>query len=583
MTIIYIITIYLIIGFVFFFFLRIFDKQYFIFLIYHREIGDKSQFRFGLFLLRLLLWPISLIYIENYRKQFISWSLIVISFITVILIVTVFIFSPPVYNIDSLVTDNGQKDSETEISEHIQKLCNSSFSMPLTNGKMLPPYSCLFNDERTMQTWSYPNDIVGAIDLPGATKYSPEKTRTLICVKETQKEVGEYKNYSTTFHGNAYQINWEITIISVPLEKAIEKTILFGDSPPTSIVVTKGSNGIAWGEDRSGSPPINDFIPWFATTSLGKTVFPLDAISEGIYELSPSGETIVMADAFSVSLWSIKNNRRIGFIDWPSADEKPLCIAFFHDEKSLLIGTDNGNIYKWDIRNKIINIFVSDLVNAIGFISISPDDKTVASATIEESNSTNNSIYIIDTQTKVIDKIKNHTSQPSDAYFSQDNKLLFSVSGEKQEGELRVHDLIQKKQINFIKGKGFEFKEIEISPDLKYIAVYKYNRENYQSQVEIRDGSSMKVLYSIKGDFGFDILISESTYFKNENELRKNVIDFINQGFLAISNEKRIVLWDLLNHKIFRTIDKGGIISTNSISIEGTIVISYDGLIRILN
>lgn len=130
----------------------------------------------------------------------------------------------------------------------LAKVCDDPYEAgQATDGWPEAPVSVLFHREKSKAPYA-PNP---AIHLPGLEARTAASARTLVCVEETQLEMGRYDSGEP-----AYTPSWDVTLVRLPDRKVYFLKVGFYGKEPPGIKFQKGA-GI-------GERPTKMFTEWLA-------------------------------------------------------------------------------------------------------------------------------------------------------------------------------------------------------------------------------------------------------------------------------------------------------------------------------
>lgn len=134
--------------------------------------------------------------------------------------------------------------SPAELKRRAAPICENAFSALVETGRLTPPFAVMKHQTYAdAPTWELSHQ------LPHLGSLSAAEVQTLFCISETRTQTGTYTDGSA-----AYQLFWEIRVVSWPGGKVIGRNHLTGAPPPE----TKGfASGAA-----EGSFPYNEFAAW---------------------------------------------------------------------------------------------------------------------------------------------------------------------------------------------------------------------------------------------------------------------------------------------------------------------------------
>ena len=157
-------------------------------------------------------------------------------------------------------------------------ICENAFTALVETGPLTPPFAVMkIEMDMDAPSWELSHQ------LPHLGSFSAADVQTLFCISETRTQAGTYSDGAA-----AYQLFWEIRVISWPGGKVIGKNSFTGSPPPRTKELTSGS--------AEGVTPYKDFAAWiFGQVDHPNFLYFNDAITS--IAISPDGRLAAFGSA----------------------------------------------------------------------------------------------------------------------------------------------------------------------------------------------------------------------------------------------------------------------------------------------
>lgn len=134
--------------------------------------------------------------------------------------------------------------SPAELKRRASPICENAFSVLVETGPLTPPFAVLKNTTYAdVPSWELSHQ------LPHLGSFSAAEVKTVFCISETRTQTGTYTDRSA-----AYQLFWDVRVVSWPGGKVIGRKAFTGSPPPKTKNIAPGST--------EGSFPQQEFIAW---------------------------------------------------------------------------------------------------------------------------------------------------------------------------------------------------------------------------------------------------------------------------------------------------------------------------------
>jgi WD40 repeat protein len=255
-------------------------------------------------------------------------------------------------------------------------------------------------------------------------------------------------------------------------------------------------------------------------TQTGRIVDTLFRHSGMIYHLSlsPTGDTIATSgNSNTVRLWNTKSGELLKTYELPKiidstyGDISHIRANIFPDGKKILTESynDRGNYSNF----YVLNIMTKDIIKQFGYYdinylsTISPDGKYLC---FSDYDANNKHILLYDLYTyQQISKLTSSESDFKDIQFSPDSKYI-AAGGE--DSTLRIFDVEQRKLIKEIKyPNSWGIKKIGFTNDNNYLIVnVGYFRHYY---LYIYETKNFQLIYNYSDYYGFNFDVSKNSNY----------------------------------------------------------------------
>jgi WD40 repeat protein len=170
--------------------------------------------------------------------------------------------------------------SPAELKRRAGPICDNAFSALVETGPLTPPFAVLKKiTYADAPSWELSNQ------LPHLGSFSAAEVHTVFCISETRAQTGIYTDGST-----AYQLFWEVRVVSWPVGKVIGKQSFTGPPPSKTNVFSPGS--------AEGLFPYKDFAAWiFNQIDHPDFLYFNDAITS--VAISPDGDIAAFGTAIA--------------------------------------------------------------------------------------------------------------------------------------------------------------------------------------------------------------------------------------------------------------------------------------------
>ena len=134
--------------------------------------------------------------------------------------------------------------SPAELLRRAGPICENSFSALVESGPLIPPFAVM---KETTYADSPSWEL--AHQLPHLGSLADDEVQTLFCISETRSQTGTYRDGSA-----AYQLFWDVRVVSWPGGKVIGRNSFTGSPPPEATGFASGA--------AEGSYPVSAFAAW---------------------------------------------------------------------------------------------------------------------------------------------------------------------------------------------------------------------------------------------------------------------------------------------------------------------------------
>ena len=168
--------------------------------------------------------------------------------------------------------------SPAELIRRAAPICENAFSALVESGPLTPPFAVMKKTTYTdAPSWEL------AHPLPHLGSLADDEVQTLFCIAETRLQAGTYTDGSA-----AYQLFWDVRVVSWPGGKVIGRSSFTGSPPPET-------TALAWGA-AEGRYPVSAFTAWiFRETDHPDFIYFDDAVTS--LAVSPGGSLAAFGTA----------------------------------------------------------------------------------------------------------------------------------------------------------------------------------------------------------------------------------------------------------------------------------------------
>ncbi len=170
--------------------------------------------------------------------------------------------------------------SPAELKRRAAPICENTFSALVETGPLTPPFVVMKKEMYAdAPSWEFSHQ------LPHLGSLAAADVKTLFCISETRTQTGTYTDGSA-----AYQLFWEVRVVSWPGGKVIGKNSFIGSSPPKTKNFGSGAG--------DGSYPYPEFASWiFNQVDHPDFLYFQDAITS--LGVSPNGRLAAFGSAIA--------------------------------------------------------------------------------------------------------------------------------------------------------------------------------------------------------------------------------------------------------------------------------------------
>jgi WD40 repeat protein len=258
--------------------------------------------------------------------------------------------------------------SPAELKRRAAPICENAFSSLVETGSLSPPFA-------VMKKETYADTPLWELShqLPHLGSFAAADVKTLFCISETRIQTGTYTDGSA-----AYQLFWEVRVVSWPAGKVIGKNSFTGSPSPKTKNLGSGAG--------EGSYPYPEFASWiFNQIDHPDFLYFPDAITS--LGISPDGRLAAFGSATANRIVDREYQAQIFLFD-PSDLQTGLKTSAFLDVfdghqgmVTSLAFSPAGNILAssgydlfvkfWDVRagSLLGQVSIADTPNALAFSS----------------------------------------------------------------------------------------------------------------------------------------------------------------------------------------------------------------------
>jgi WD40 repeat protein len=237
-------------------------------------------------------------------------------------------------------------------------------------------------------TWGVGKLVGASPALPLYTAHSLAEVSALVCIEESRVQVATYypaSQFAVVQTAPAWQLNWNVRIITWPEGKALAGRAFTGEMPPETIDFGSLHSGVNY-----GTSPAKALQDWIMNNPLSGTPTPLPGESAGLPEgiprlFSPDGTRLVITDEtrspVNVSLFNLAQGKVDLTVELPEKLGTIRSLGFSGDGSGLIIAADY-NLLRINLANgSLQHNYPPDLNSQAAYIFpafISADGSTVA-------------------------------------------------------------------------------------------------------------------------------------------------------------------------------------------------------------
>jgi WD40 repeat protein len=321
--------------------------------------------------------------------------------------------------------------SPAELRRRGGPICEHAFSVAVENGTLIPPFGIL-KKETYAQSPSWEPEQ----PLPHLGSLSASEVQTLFCISETRSQTGTYSDGSA-----AYQLLWEVRVVSWPGGKVIQSHTFIGPPPKT------GSPAAVSAAEAS---PYDQFAGWvFHQVRHPDFLYTEDAITA--LAIAPDGNVVAFGTSLAHEIVDRDFQARIYLFD-PSNIQTDLgtnaystvleghqgmvtSLAFSPDGNVLASSGHDFFIKFWDVKTGKLLGQVNTATDTPNALVFSPDGNRLTAAT-------NLQILFIEPTSRQIERIIPEASAV-DLAFSPDGRRLYV----RATGKIKVIDTVVGRRI----------------------------------------------------------------------------------------------------------------------------------------
>jgi WD40 repeat protein len=258
--------------------------------------------------------------------------------------------------------------SPAELKRRAAPICENAFSALVETGPLTPPFAVMKQEKYTdAPSWELSQQ------LSHLGSFSAPDVQTLFCISETRTQTGTYTDGSA-----AYQLFWEIRVISWPGGKVIGKHSFTGSLPPQTKEFASGS--------AEGLSPYKEFAAWvFNEIDHPDFLYFKDAITS--LAISPKGRLAAFGSAIANQIVDRDYQAKIylfnpsdlqtdlgtsAFLDVLDGHQGMVTSLAFSPDGNLLVSSGYDLFIKfWDVTRGALlgQVSIVDTPNALAFSS----------------------------------------------------------------------------------------------------------------------------------------------------------------------------------------------------------------------
>ena len=429
--------------------------------------------------------------------------------------------------------------SPAELIRRARPICENAFSALVESGPITPPLAVLKKTTYAdAPSWELSHQ------LPHVGSLAGDEVQTLFCISETRSQTGTYTDGSP-----AYQLFWEVRVVSWPAGRVIARNSFTGSPPPESKVFASGS--------AEGSYLDSEFASWvFREVDHADLIHFEDAVT-GI-ALSPNGRLAAFGTSIAdqtvnkdyparIFFFRVSDMQIVSAVDGHQGMVTSL--AFSPDGRILASSGYDLFVKFWDVGSSRLlgQVHIADTPNSLAF---SPAGTTLAAAS-------NLDVAFIDVSSMRIEQ-SIQEANGRDLVFSPDGRAVYVNTS----GRIRIIDPQANMVMLTFPDPSTLIPTLSIASDGTVAGVTYAVPERVDGFSLSPDGSQI-VSYSI--DRSLDVSTTEENVrlafwdaqtgkYLHETRFSGGLIRAIQhapqRNLLAIGNDNEIWIWDTSNWQL---------------------------------